>query len=126
PRGLAAASLLVLVPTLYFTFSRGALIAAFVGLIVLFALDPRRLQFAAVFLCVAPAPILAVALASRSHALTRQSSVLPQAAHDGRRLAYALVVLAVVAAAAAVGARAVERRVEFGRTARLAFAAVLV
>jgi len=51
-RALAAASLLVLVPTIYFTFSRGAWLAAFAALAVLFALDSRRLQLAAVSLCV--------------------------------------------------------------------------
>ncbi len=77
-RRAAAASLLMLVPTLYFTFSRGAWLAALAGLAVLFALDPRRLQLAAAALCVLPWPALAVALASRSDALTRQSSILPQ------------------------------------------------
>ncbi len=70
-RALAAASLLVLVPTLYFTFSRGAWLAAFAGLVVLFALDSRRLQLAATALCVLPWPALAVVLASqdaRAHA----------------------------------------------------------
>ena len=125
-RGVAAASLLVLVPTLYFTFGRGAWLAGFTGLVVLFALDPRRLQLAAVALCVLPWPALAVALASRSHALTRQSSILPRAAHDGHRLALVLVLLAVVAAAAAIAVQQVERRVAFSRLARRAFAAVLI
>ena len=82
-RAAGAASLLVLVPTLYFTFSRGAWLAGFAGLVVLFALDPRRLQLAATALCVLPWPALAVALASRSHALTRQSSILPSARTTG-------------------------------------------
>jgi hypothetical protein len=125
-RGVAAASLLVLVPTLYFTFSRGAWLAGFAGLVVLFALDSRRLQLAATSLCVLPWPALAVALASRSHALTRQSSILPRAAHDGHRLALVLLLLAVAAAVAAIAAREVERRVAFGRSVRLAFAAVLI
>ena len=125
-RGLAAASLLVLVPTLYFTFSRGAWLAGFAGLVVLFALDSRRLQLAATSLCVLPWPALAVALASRSHALTRQSSVLPQAAHDGHRLALVFLLLAAVAAGVAIAVQQVERRVAFGRTVRLAFGAVLL
>jgi hypothetical protein len=125
-RALAAASLLVLVPTMYFTFSRGAWLALFAGLIVLFALDLRRLQLAAVSICVLPWPALAVLLASRYSALTRQSSVLPQAAHDGHRLALALLLFAVLAAASAMLAQLVERNFTFGRTGRVAFAAVLV
>jgi len=125
-RALAAASLLVLVPTLYFTFSRGAWLAGFVGLFVLFALDRRRLQLAATSLVVLPWPALAVVFASRSHALTRQSSILPNAAHDGHRLAVIILVLAVVAAGAALVAQQVEQRAVFGRAVRLAFAAVLI
>ena len=125
-RAVAAASLLVLVPTIYFTFSRGAWLAFFAGLVVLVALDSRWLQLAGTALCVLPWPALAVLLASRSHALTRQSSILPQAAHDGHRLARALLLFAVVAAAAAIWAQVVERNIAFGRTVRLAFAAVLI
>ena len=125
-RGLAAASLLVLVPTLYFTFGRGAWLALFAGLVVLVALDSRRLQLVGIALCVLPWPALAVLLASRSQALTRQSSILPRAAHDGHRLALALVAFAVVAAGAAVWAQVVERNILFGRTVRLAFVAVLI
>ena len=125
-RGVAAASLLVLVPTLYFTFGRGAWLALFAGVVVLIALDSRRLQLAAVALCLLPWPALAVVFASRSHALTRQSSILPQAAHDGHRLALALLLFAVVAAAAAIWAQVVERNIAFGRTVRLAFAGALI
>ena len=108
-RGVAAASLLVLVPTLYFTFGRGAWLAGFAGLVVLFVLDSRRLQFAATALCVLPWPALGVALASQSDALTRQKSILPRAAHDGHRLALVLVLLAVFAAGAAIAAQQVEQ-----------------
>ncbi len=125
-RAVAAASLLVLMPTIYFTFSRGAWLALFAGLVVLVVLDSRRLQLAGTALCVLPWPALAVLLASRSHALTRQSSILPRAAHDGHRLALALAAFAVVAAAAAIWAQVVERHIAFGRTVRRAFAAVLI
>lgn len=125
-RGAGAASLLVLVPTLYFTFGRGAWLAGFAGLVVLFALDSQRLQLAGTSLCVLPWPALAVALASRSHALTRQNAILPRAAHDGHRLALAVVLLAVVAAGAAIAVQQVERRIAFPRLARPAFAAALI
>jgi len=125
-RALAAASLLVLVPTLYFTYSRGAWLALFAGLVVLFALDARRLQLAAVSVFVLPWPIIAVAIASSYRALTRQSSVLPQAEHDGRRLALALLLLAIMAAVAALLAQLVERNFTFGTTVRRVFAGVLI
>ena len=39
----SAAALVVLAPTIYFTFSRGALIAVAVGVVAMFALSPHRL-----------------------------------------------------------------------------------
>jgi MFS family permease len=41
-KGLAAATLVVLVPTLYFTFGRGGWLALSVGLVALLAVDTRR------------------------------------------------------------------------------------
>ena len=125
-RGIAAASLLVLVPTLYFTFSRGAWLAGCAGLVVLIALTSQRLQLAAVSFCLLAWPALAVAIASRSRALTRQSSILPQAAHDGHRLALVFLIFAAAAAAVAILAPRAERRVVFGRSAHVAFAALLI
>src|SRR5689334_477969 len=43
-RGSAAAALLLLLPTMYFTFSRAAWLALAVGLVAAVAVDPRRLQ----------------------------------------------------------------------------------
>jgi hypothetical protein len=47
-RAAAAASLVTLLPTLYFTSSRGAWLALAVGVAAAIAVDPRRLQLAAV------------------------------------------------------------------------------
>src|SRR5207245_7591806 len=69
----AALALLVLLPTLYFTYSRGSWIALAVAVAVALVLDRRRLGLAAGIAVLAPAPAAAVWLASRSHALTRQS-----------------------------------------------------
>jgi hypothetical protein len=96
PRVLTAASLPVLVPTLYFTFGRGSWIALGFGLLVLVALDPHRLRTITAALAYLPAPAAVVALASRSHALTHPHSAVSRAAHDGHRLA--LVMLGLIAA----------------------------
>jgi tetratricopeptide (TPR) repeat protein len=124
-RALAGASLLVLVPTLYFTFSRGAWLALAIGLVVLVAFDPRRLQLLVVLLALAPAPVLAVALASHSSALTHQNATLARAAHDGHRLAVALALLALLAAAAVLVVDALEQRLTPPRGARIAFASAV-
>jgi tetratricopeptide (TPR) repeat protein len=110
-RALAAASLLVLVPTIYFTFSRGSWLALAIGIVFAVAVDPRRLQLLATIAVLAPAPAVAVLLASRSHALTRQQTDVAAAAPDGHRLAAVCVGLAFVSAAAALLLRYLEHRV---------------
>jgi O-Antigen ligase len=125
-RALAAASLVVLAPTLYFTFSRGAWIALGIGLLAAIALDPRRLQLIAAGLVLAPAPAIGVLVASRSDALTHQSSQLAAAVDDGHRLALVLALLALAAAVAAVVLGIAERRLAPRRPHRLAFATAVV
>jgi hypothetical protein len=122
---LAGLALPVLLLTLYFTYSRGSWVALAAGLVVLLVLDPRRLSTAAGFALLAPAPALTVWLASRSHALTRQSSILASAKHDGHRIALVLLSLALWEAATAVVFRAA-RRLDLARAIQIAWAAFLV
>jgi O-antigen ligase len=98
-RLLAAASLVVLAPTLYFTYSRGAWIALAIGLVTAIALDTTRLQLITTALVVALAPAVAVFVASRLRGLTHTDSSLARATHDGHRLALLLIVLAAAAVA---------------------------
>ena len=67
PRGSRRGTTVVLVPTMYFTFSRGAWLSLGVALIVLVALDRRRLQMITTVLVVAPWPVIAVWRASVTH-----------------------------------------------------------
>jgi hypothetical protein len=97
-RAAASAALVVLFPTLYFTYGRGAWLALLAGLAALVVLARERLQLAAGLLVLAPAPALAVALASRTHGLTKDPRSAAAAAHDGHRLAIAIAVLIVIAA----------------------------
>ena len=90
-RALAATSLVVLLPTLYFTFGRGGWLALFAGLVAAIALDPRRLQLTATMLVVAPWPVLALWRAYESRGLTTDYSPLATAATDGRQFAWTLV-----------------------------------
>jgi hypothetical protein len=122
----AALSLLVLLPTLYFTFSRGAWIALGVGIAVLLMLDPRRLQATLAVFAYVPGPALALFVASRSHALTRPHSALAQATSDGHRLALMLVALGVIQVAIVLAVRAAEIRVHVPRMIRIAYGAALV
>jgi tetratricopeptide (TPR) repeat protein len=123
-RALAAASLVVMVPTMYFTFGRGPWIAFGCGLVAAIALDPRRLQFVTAFLVFAPAPALAVWLGSRSSALTRQGAALDQASREGRSLAITIVALAAISALLAVFLHVLERKVDIPRPVRMAYGGV--
>ena len=121
----AAASTVVVVPTLYFTFSRGAWIALAVGLLAAVAVSPARLRTVTTLLVIAPWPALAVAVAARSDALTERESMLADAADQGHRLALVIGVLSVAAALLAAVLSALTRvRVPVG--VRRAYAALLV
>jgi hypothetical protein len=124
-RCAAAASLLVLLPTVYFTFSRASWIALGVGLASAILLDPRRLQLIAAALALAPAPAIGVALAFRSEALTRVGVTVEDASREGHRLAGALLGLALVNALIAAGFAYAERHVVISSRVRHAFVAVL-
>ena len=99
-RSAAAASTVLMLLTLYFTYSRGGWIAFFVGLAAAVALDRRRLQLVTTGFVLAPWPVLAIWAASTSPALTHQGSALEAATSDGHGLAVIAILLAVAAALA--------------------------
>ena len=125
-RGVVSALPVVLVSTLYFTFSRGAWIALAFGLVVTFAVDPQRLRYAFTALTLAPWSIVAVSLAARSDALTVVGAPLADASHEGHELLRALLVLSAVSGAVGFGLAHVDRRIEVGRRTRQAFGASLL
>ena len=125
-RALAAVALVVLAPTLYFTFSRGALVALVAGAVVQAAVDPHRARLIVSAVLLGAPAALAVAQASSLHALTSPGATLQTAQDEGARLARVLVVLALVAAAAAIVLRLAERRVRLpARAGRVLIAAVV-
>lgn len=124
-RACAAATLVPLLATFYFTFGRGAWIALAVGVAVSVAVDPRRLQLLAVLFTVAPATALGVWLSSREPGLTHPGASLASATHDGHELALRLLLLAAVNAVAAAVFTFVARRYVPGVNVRRAFAAAV-
>ena len=124
-RSIAAASLLLTMPALYFTFSRGAWIALACGLIATFLLDTRRLELATAGLVLAPFVAVAVWMASSSDGLTRLDSSLELASHDGHRLAATLAGLAAVAAVSGMLLGVASRRLSFSVGARRGCAVAL-
>ena len=101
-RVAGAISLVVLLPTLYFTVSRGAIGALVAGFIVQALIDPGRRRLLTVAVPLAAPAALAVLMLPRFPGLTTHGAELDAAQHDGSRFALTLVVLSVVAAFAAI------------------------
>jgi len=119
--GLAAASLPLLVATLYFTFSRGAWIAFAAGLVAVVLLDPRRLQFVTGLFALSPAVAVSLALAYSSDALTNRGAGLASASREGHRLALVLATLGIANGLLAVVLRRVGGRLAVPVAARRAY-----
>jgi O-antigen ligase len=124
-RGAAAASLLLTVPALYFTFSRGAWIALGCGLIAALLLDTRRLELVTAALMLAPFATIALWRASNANGLTRLDSSLELASHDGHRLAAMIAGLAGAAAIAGALLGVASRRLSFSIGARRGYGVAL-
>ena len=126
-RVIAGVALIVLLPTLYYTYSRGSWAALLVGLVVALLYSPYRERLFVALLVFAPLPALAVWLSSRPAALTNRLATIGAAAHAGHRVAWELVVLGVVQALVAAGYVLLADRVVFPRALRNVLAlAVLV
>jgi len=125
-RALAGAATVICVTTLYFTFSRGAWLALFAGIVVALAVDPRRAQLSASLLVVAPFSAGAVAIASRSTALVELNRPLSQTAADGHRVALAVVLFAAGAAGAVLAQHYLEVRWQPERAVRVAYGTAVV
>jgi hypothetical protein len=124
-RALAAALVVPMGATFYFTFGRTGWFALAAALVAGVGFDRRRVQLLVVMTCIVPIAGIGVWLASRYRGLTHMHATLAAAAHDGKRLVVWLALLAVVAACAAVGLAMLERHVPVPKSAKLAFVAVL-
>jgi len=126
-RLFAAATVVPLALTCYFTFSRGAWLAMAAGLVVAVLLDPRRLQLGLTLITVGLWPALAVLLASSSGPLTESGShTLAAAARDGRALAVVGVGLALFAAGTVALIAGLEPRTRIAPATHRAGSVVLV
>jgi hypothetical protein len=132
-RAAAGAAVPLIVSTLYFTFSRGAWLSTFVGLVVLFAADRARVRLA---LVAAPLALIGGLVAwecSRAGALTHVGGTLAAATHDGHRVAAVVLVATILSAYAAFAVgrvrslpRLVEQVVPWAAVALVALALVAV
>ncbi|MFL5962662.1 MAG: O-antigen ligase family protein [Gaiellaceae bacterium] len=125
-RMLAAAALPMFVTTLYFTFSRGGLLAFVAGCSVAVVVTMRRLHLLAMFVAVAPTATMAVWYASRFTALTRAGASLADARTAGRHVGFVLVLCTALAAAVGWMLPALEQRVHVGARVRRLIGVALV
>lgn len=125
-RALGSAGLVVLAPTLYFTYGRGAWPALVVGLVALVTLAEDRLEALAGLLAFGIAPAVAVVLASRAHAVTSAPGSIAAARHDGRLLAVALVALVAVAALLPLALDRLTGKIALAGSSRRALAVALI
>src|SRR5262249_11434009 len=114
-RMLAAATLVPLPLTLFFTFSRGAWVALGGGVLVLVSCSPRRMRVLVEGAALALAPTIAMVLAARSQALTDQDAVLRAARAEGHRLAWIVLLLAAASAVLIPVLTAAERSIVVSR-----------
>lgn len=117
-RCAAAALLPILAATQYFTFSRGAAIALACGLGAAIAVETRRLALAGGMLTLGLPAALAVWLGANSPGMIHELPSPTLAAHDGHRLAVAIVALCAVSAALALALSHVQAHVHVGERAR--------
>ena len=124
-RILAGVSLVVLLPTLYYTYSRGAWAALIAGVLVTLLYSRwRERLFVALFVFL-PLPALAVWLASRPAALTDRSASIAAASHAGHRLAVELAVVALLQAGVAGAYAMFAGRVRISKGMRIGVASVV-
>jgi hypothetical protein len=101
-RFCSALSAVVLTPTLYFTFSRGAWFALVSGTVVMLVLSPRRMRLICALGLFGAVPAICVLIASRSPALIVAGATIAAASHAGHRVALEFALLALAQAAVAV------------------------
>lgn len=125
-RPLAAAVVPLLLPTLYFTFSRGAWVALAGALVVVFLLSTQRVRLAASLLVQAFPAAIALSLAYGTKPLHEKAARLSAATHAGHTLAWRLLLLAAGAAALKLVYDTAARRIHVPTQARRGFAALLL
>jgi tetratricopeptide (TPR) repeat protein len=125
PRIVAGASLAILMPTLYFTFSRGAWLALAAGVAFVVALSPRRLTFVTALGVLAVPSGIAVVLAYHARPLRLSNVPLSRAVGAGHSLAWQLLLAAALAASTAALWAMLAHRLAVPRPVRAGYAAVL-
>jgi hypothetical protein len=110
-KALAAGAVPLVTATLYFCFSRGALVALALGLVAFFFLCLRR-ELIAPVLSIAPPTIVAVLLCLGTHALSTKHYADATGVSEGHTLTLELIGCALVAAALRLATAPLDRRLD--------------
>jgi O-antigen ligase/polysaccharide polymerase Wzy-like membrane protein len=108
-RTLAAGAVPIVATTLFFTFSRGAMVALIVGLVAYLAL--MRLTALLAVLATVPPTIVAVVVAYNADVLATLEPTTPLGVHQGKQVALAVGICALAAALARLATLPVDRRI---------------
>jgi O-antigen ligase len=110
-RALAAASVPIVATTLFFTFSRGAIAAAVVGLVA-YVLFSRQRALVAGLIAVVPSTLGALVVAYGADALATKNPTSALGVSQGKDVALAVAIAMVVAAALRLALTPLDRRLE--------------
>ena len=124
-RIVAAGALPPVASTLFFTFSRGSMMAVVIGLGFGLVLDRDRLRSLAVAFALAPWVVLTLADAHRRGALAHGGAGVHAASTQGRPLLVLIALCAVASAATMAAFGVIEQRVVIGAVVRRAYVAAL-
>jgi O-Antigen ligase/Tetratricopeptide repeat len=124
-RIVAAGAIPPVASTLFFTFSRGSMMAAAIGIAVALLADRERMRSLAIAIALAPWVAIAVGDARARGALARGGAGVHAASTQGRPLLLIIVLCALASAGTLAGIVVIERRVVFGSLARRAYVAGL-
>lgn len=110
-RALAAAGVPIAASTLFFTFSRGAIGALALGLVVFLCLGRSR-ALAGALLAVVPATAAAILVSYHANLLDSDHPTIPAAVIQGHTVAIVVALAALAAAAIRLAVEPLERRLE--------------
>ena len=124
-RACAAASVPPLATTVYFTYSRGSMLAGLAGLAIALAMDRRRLRSLTAALVLVPWTAIAVGEAASRGSLDRSGVGTVRAAAAGRPMLLIVLACAAAAAASIVALDRAEGRIEIPGRVRTGYIAGL-
>jgi O-antigen ligase len=116
-RALAAAAVPIAATTLFFTFSRGAILAVAIGLVAYIVIARSSTLFSAL-LTIVPATIIAIAVAYNANLLATTNPTSAAAVEQGKKVALAVLGCVIFAAVARLATLWIDRRLEGRRRRR--------